>query len=126
MNTKYWIYRGLQGLFALAMGGSAIGKVLHAAPLVENMNHLQYPQYLLTILGVAYLMGLVALFQPVVGFLREWAYAGFVIALVGAILSHFYVGDPITGYLVPIVLLGMILGAYALEKQGQSISGKLA
>lgn len=126
MNTKYWIYRGLQGLFALAIGGSAIGKVTHAAALVENMNHLHYPEYLLTILGVAYLIGLVALFQPVVGFLREWAYAGFVIALIGAILSHFYIGDPITGYLVPIVLLGMIVGAYALEKQVQPTSGKMA
>lgn len=116
MNKK-WIQWGLLGLFSLALGASGLAKTAHAEMMVQNMAHLNYPEYLLTILGPAYLIGVVALLQPKVPVLREWAYAGFTIAMLGAIASHILAGDPFTGYIVPIVLLALLLGSYALEKE---------
>jgi hypothetical protein len=49
---------------------------------------LGYPTYLLTILGIAKLLGVIAILVPKFPLLKEWAYAGFFFIMVGAIFSH--------------------------------------
>ncbi len=36
MNTKNWIYRSLQILFVLAMGGAALAKITRSEQLVQR------------------------------------------------------------------------------------------
>lgn len=59
------------------------------------MQHLGYPVYFLTIHGVWKILGLAALLIPRFSLLQEWAYAGFVFAMTGAVFSHIAVGDPV-------------------------------
>lgn len=75
-----------------------------APPGVYGITHLGYPVYFLTILGVWKILGVVALFIPKTPLLKEWAYAGFVFLMSGAIFSHIAVGDPLKE-LFPSVLL---------------------
>ncbi|MBC7827220.1 MAG: DoxX family protein [Chitinophagaceae bacterium] len=70
------------------------------------MKHLGYPLYTMPILGTAKLLGSLALVQWKYRLLKEWAYAGFAINLIGAVWSHAVFGDPV---LFP-VLLFLILG----------------
>lgn len=120
MKTKKIIYSVLKILFVLAMGGSAIGKLAQAEQLKLSIEGLGYPLYLMNILGVSYLLGIIGIYQSKVAFLREWAYAGFTIALVGAFFSHLLAGEPIT-LAIPVLVLLIILGVtYYLEKQLQS------
>jgi DoxX-like protein len=72
------------------------------APMIrETLTHLGYPGYLLVILGAAKLLGSAALLQTRVPTLREWAYAGFMIDLIGAVASHAFTGDPLGVTAVP-------------------------
>ena len=73
-------------------------------PGVEGITHLGYPVYFLTILGIWKILGVVALLIPRSPLLKEWAYAGFVFTMTGAIFSHVAVGDPMKE-LVPSLLL---------------------
>src|SRR6266496_1175021 len=67
-----------------------------APPGVYGITHLGYPIYFLTILGVWKILGVVALLIPKFPLLKEWAYAGFLFAMSGAVFSHIASGDSVT------------------------------
>ncbi|MFA7285366.1 MAG: DoxX family protein [Candidatus Paceibacterota bacterium] len=96
-NTKivYYIFTGL--LSAVMLAG-AFGELSFSQVAVDQFVHLGYPLYMLYILGTAKFLGVIALWQNKFPNLREWAYAGFFIDLVGAIASHLFVGDDISQY----------------------------
>lgn len=77
---------------------------------------LGYPLYLMTILGIAYVTGVAAIFQNKSQVVREWAYSGFAIALVGAAVSHIAAGDPISKAVPAIVLFGLLVATYKMDK----------
>ena len=83
--------------------------------MVENLRHLGYPDYFRTLLGVAKLLGVVALLAPGVPvLLREWAYAGFAIMMVAAAISHLASGDPVGRAAPPLVALALLVTARLL------------
>lgn len=106
----HWV---LTGLFALAMLNSAYMYLTHNEYLVGGMKHLGYPLYLLNILGTAKLLGVLALLQWRFPVLREWAYAGFTINLIGAVWSHAALGDPVA---MVAVFLVVLIGSYVTWK----------
>jgi len=112
MKTKllYWISTGLIALF---MAASAIPDVLRVEAALTIIRHLGYPDYFLTLLGVAKLLGVVALVAPVPRTLREWAYAGLTFDLIAAAISHASVGDPIGNVLTPLVALAVLHASYS-------------
>ena len=57
----YWI---ATGLFCLAFVAGGTGHLLRADPMREGMLELGYPVYVMTILGLAKLLGVVALLVP--------------------------------------------------------------
>ena len=93
LSTRiYWISTSL---LALAMIGAGIQELRHAPELVEGATGLGYPEYLLSILGTAKLLGAPVLIAPQFRVLKEWAYAGFTFDFTGALISHAIVGDPL-------------------------------
>jgi F0F1-type ATP synthase assembly protein I len=64
---------------------------------------------------VAYILGVIALFQSKYKLLREWAYAGFTFAMIGAFLSHLFSGEPERG-IMALISLGFLLGSYFVGK----------
>ena len=84
VNIIYWLSTAL---FAALMMSSAIPNMLSSGEWVEIFAHLGYPNYLLPLLGVAKLLGIVAILVPGFPRLKEWAYAGFTFDLVGAVYS---------------------------------------
>ena len=78
------------------MTGSALGYLTGSKQMVEAFRHLGYPDYFRRMLGVAKLSGVLALVAPrVPGVVREWAYAGFGITMVAAVISHLASGDSV-------------------------------
>ena len=105
-NLGYWI---AIGVFSLMMAASGIGYVLRITPMVNTFHHLGYPDYFLTLLGVAKLLGVVALLAPRAPVVvREWAYAGFGITCVAAAISHGASGDSVVRVAVPLVALALL------------------
>lgn len=95
-------------LFCAFMLTSAIPNILSSEDWVTVFKQLGYPEYLLPFLGVAKLLGVIALLIPGFPRIKEWAYAGFAFDLIGAIYSGLAVAgfDPMMlTLLIPIIFL---------------------
>ncbi len=122
MNPKtvaYWI---LTALVSLALTGSGVFNLLLPPEIVAGMEHLGYPAWFPRWLGLWKLAGVVVLLAPALPRLKEWATAGFTIALSSASLSHIAAGDPPAQAIPPLVLLGLVLGSWALRPSGRRLS----
>lgn len=122
-NTIYWIFTGLLAAFMLM---SAIPNLMRIPQAIAIMQHLGYPVYLLTLLGIAKILGVVAILVPGYPRIREWAYAGFVFDLTGAIFSGLSVGDPVSGWAPPIVNLVILAVSYIYYHKRLSGVGSVA
>jgi hypothetical protein len=120
----YWF---LTGIICLAMGAGGTMNLMRVEVQKEAITALGYPEYLMTILGVAKILGVIALLIPCVPLLKEWAYAGFTFDLLGVSASHAFVGDPIAETIVPLVVLAIAVGSYYLRPQSRrlQLAGKM-
>lgn len=104
IKITYWITTILTGLlFTL----SSFMYLTHAPKLVEGFGKLGYPLYMLNILGIAKFLAGLAVLIPKFPKLKEWAYAGLVFVLIGAIWSHAASGDTAGAFnpVLPFILL---------------------
>lgn len=108
-------------LFSLAMLQSGIVQFIPSKGSMEIMELLGYPQYLLTILGVAKILGVIALVPGSFKTLKEWAYAGFAFDLAGASASGAYVGEMLV-VVVPLAFLAVMFLSYYLWKKMERIA----
>jgi hypothetical protein len=103
-------------LFVLSMLQSGIVQLIPSEGSKEVMTLLGYPMYLLTILGVAKLLGAIVLVLETFKTLKEWAYAGFAFDFIGASASGVYIGE-ILVVIVPLVYLAVMFLSYFLWKK---------
>lgn len=115
----YWITTALVATALLAGG---VFDLLRAPEVVATMNHLGYPAYVASILGAWKLLGAIAILAPGAARVKEWAYAGIVFDLSGAIASHAASGDAVAQYAAPIVLLGLAIASWALRPVGRRLA----
>jgi hypothetical protein len=82
--ASYWI---VTALFCLQISFTAYAQ-LRLPQEAEAFTHLGFPAYFRVELSWAKLLGVVLLLAPVLARLNEWAYAGFAIDLVSALIAH--------------------------------------
>lgn len=115
LRLLYWIPT-VQIALVMASGGAL--DAIRTESALEVFRHLGYPDYFATIIGVAKVLGVVALFAPVPRAVREWAYAGFTFDVGAAVLSILAVGDPWFHVAIPLYALVMVqLSRYAWVKR---------
>lgn len=90
---------------ALGMVSTGIVQIIKMEEEVLNFHKLGYPTYLMTIIGIAKILGVIAILSPKFPILKEWAYAGFTFTMSGAIISHIVVQDELTSLFGPTLLL---------------------
>ena len=90
---------------ALGMVSTGVVQLLKMEEEVASFTRLGYPVYLMTILGIWKILGVAAVLAPRFPLLKEWAYAGFLFAMSGAIFSHATVGDGAAEFFGPALLL---------------------
>jgi hypothetical protein len=90
---------------ALGMTATGIVQLIKMKEEVDMMNHLGYPIYFLTLLGIWKILGVVAILIPKFPLLKEWAYAGFFFAMSGAVFAHLASGDPVIALFGPVLLI---------------------
>ena len=115
----YWLFTVL---LAALMGLAAVPDILRVPEAQAIFEHLGYPAYLLPFLGVAKLLAVITILVPGFARLKEWAYAGIVIDLTGALYSHLSVGDPLSTWIFPVIGLVLSAGSYAFFRSRQSLS----
>ena len=75
--------------------------------------HLGFPGYFRVELAIAKLLGVMALLLPAVkGRVKEWAYFGFFITFVSALIAHIASGDPAGKWSMVLVMLALLLTSY--------------
>lgn len=79
---------------------------------VQGFAHVGYPQQLRIILGIAKLLGVIALLAPGFPTLKEWAYAGFTFAWISAHIAHHAAHDPHLTQALPLILLALMFVSY--------------
>jgi len=83
-KVLYWI---ITSLFSAFMLFASIPDILSTADAIKFMNHLGYPNYIIPFIGVAKLLGIIAILIPGFPRIKEWAYAGLAFDLTGATYS---------------------------------------
>jgi hypothetical protein len=110
--VAYWVTTVLVAA-ELAVGG--VWDLLRTDYVRDVVEHLGYPTYLLTIMGVWKLPGAIVLLVSRFGRLQEWVYAGAVINYASAAASHVIVGDSLTASVAPVALLGLTVASWLLK-----------
>jgi hypothetical protein len=85
MRIAYWIVTGLLTLFLV---GTGVMDISRNAQMDSAMGSLGFPEYFLTIDGVAKLLAVAGILVPRLPMAREWAYAGLTFLTLGAAWSH--------------------------------------
>lgn len=92
VKTHTILYWSVTALFCLQMSFTAYAQ-LSLPEVAEAFAHLGFPDYFRVELSLAKLVGVLLLVAPVPARLKEWAYAGFFIDIVSALIAHIAVGD---------------------------------
>lgn len=123
IKTTYWITTVIFALMALMDG---IGGVTRQQAGIDVMNHLGYPVYFLSIVGVAKLLGAAAILQTRFRAIKEWAYAGFAFNFIGGFASRAYMGDPTFEVIFPIIMLAVMFVPYYFWKKYEQVRYAIA
>ena len=108
----YWVSTIWLALGMLSTGLVQLFKGKTGAGGVDTINHLGYPIYILTILGIWKILGVIAVLIPKYPLLKEWAYAGFFFTMTGAAYSHFASGTLNEIYPSLLLLILTLISAY--------------
>jgi uncharacterized membrane protein YphA (DoxX/SURF4 family) len=114
-TVLYWT---LTLLVLVPTAGSGIPELFTHGPgmTVQTFQMLGYPLYLLKILGLAKILGAVAILSGRSATLKEWAYAGFTFDFLGATASHVLAGDPAHAP-IPFFFFALLMGSYFFSKR---------
>jgi hypothetical protein len=104
----YWVSTSIICLFAL----SAVQ--MNSEMAIEGSKHVLIPRYLSIEISIGQLIGLVLLIVPAIPKrFKEWAYVGFGIMYISALVAHIAVGDPFIPFgLMAVLFFGLLLCSY--------------
>lgn len=105
----FWITTGIIFLFE----GVLVAFTSQSEMAVQGITSLGYPVYFGTMLAVFKVLGSLALIIPKIPRrIKEWAYAGFMIDFIGALVSIVVVYGFGIMVILPIVFIGILMASY--------------
>ncbi len=110
-KTFYWI---VTIIFAGFMIFSAVPDIMMVPDAKKIFESLGYPKYLIPFLGIAKLIGAIAVLIPGFNRIKEWAYAGLFFDLIGATYSGLALGGFQPEILFMILPIGFLFLSYFL------------
>ena len=115
----YWVTTAFV-VFELFLGG--VWDILREPQVRVLIEHLGYPSYFLVVLGIWKLLGAAALLIPKFPRLKEWAYAGVIFDLTGAVASLFASGLVTVGTAAyPVFMVPVAFASWALRPPSRII-----
>lgn len=122
----YWVATIWLSLGMVATGLVQVLKVRQdgqlSPPGVYGIEHLGFPVYFLTVLGVWKILGVVAVLVPRLALVKEWAYAGFFFLMTGAVFAHVAVGDPVKELWPSVLLIGLLVVSWVYRPAGRRLA----
>ena len=129
MNKFRTAYIAFTALFCVAIFPGAIMDIAQPEMVVEVMNNIGLPLYVITLIGIWKILGVVALALPRFERVNEWAYAGFFFDLTGAAWCHWAPGDTTFSVVMPLFFLLPLGASYVLRdmvRAGAGVAGDAA
>lgn len=118
LNVLYWIFTSL---FAAMMIMSAIPDIMMDPIAIEGMHKgLGYPLYFVPFIGVAKVLGSMAILIPGFHRIKEWAFAGLFFDLIGATFSLIAVGSTASQAGFMLLPLTLAILAYVFYQKRKS------
>jgi uncharacterized membrane protein YphA (DoxX/SURF4 family) len=114
----YWVTTAVA---ALAFNVPGVLNLIHAPHVAQDMAHLGYPPYFLTILGAWKVLGAIVVAAPRLPRLKEWAYAGMIFDLTGAAASRALMGDGAPMVIVPLAIACVVLTSWSLRPESRRL-----
>lgn len=114
----YWI---ATVWLSLGMTSTGIVQLIKMDEEVTMMKHLGYPVYILTIIGVWKILGVVTILIPKFPLVKEWAYAGFIFVMSGAVFSHLAAGDGAKEYFGPLLLIVLTVVSWYFRPESRKM-----
>ncbi|HET7885642.1 MAG TPA: DoxX family protein [Bradyrhizobium sp.] len=118
-NLVYWVSTGLTAALFAAPGFALLTRNPH---FVADMTRLGYPAYFLPFLGIWKILGAIVIVAPGTRYLKEWAYAGMIFDISGAIVSRAAIGDRGPELILPFVIAGFVALSWTLRPDGRRLS----
>ena len=115
MNARKIGYYAATALTVAILSFGAANELSRSAVVTQTIAHLGYPSFLPTLLGTWKVLAVLALLSPKLPRLKEWAHAGIVFDVTGAILSHAVAGDGVAKFVPPLLVLGFSVDSWALR-----------
>ncbi len=105
----YWVSTAIVAVIMMFSGFSCLA----SEEMKQAFGQIGFPAFFRIELGVAKLMGAVLLLVPAVkGFAKQFVYAGFMIVLASAFITHVAIGDTVMNSAKPLVFLGILAVSY--------------
>lgn len=105
----FWIFTGI---VIITMGIFSVFNVIGTEDSVKVFTGLQYPLYIMPFLGIAKILGTIAIVIPGYPRVKEWAYAGLTFDVLGAWYSAIALGTPFAQHIFMGMFLIPIIGSY--------------
>ncbi|MDJ1502568.1 DoxX family protein [Xanthocytophaga agilis] len=119
LKIIYWI---ITGIMVAMLGLGSIFDAISAPEAVAYVTKLGYPAYIVPFLGVAKLLGIIAILIPGYPRIKEWAYAGLTFDLLGALYSHISNGDPASTWIFIFIPILLVAGSYIFYHKLQEMA----
>lgn len=121
MKSTKIIYWTCTLLFAAFMTFSAIPDIMVVDDAIAFITHLGYPVYFIPFIGIAKLLGCIAIVVPGFPRIKEWAYAGLFYDLIGAVYSALMTDgfDPAMLTMLPVFGVAIVSLIYSRKVYGQ-------
>jgi DoxX-like family len=107
-SITYWTATLIISLTMFFIGYQYITEPDFAA----EVTNLGFPSYFRIELALAHEFGALALVLPFREGIKEWAYAGFSITFISAVIAHAVSGDPITIVIKPLIFMAILSVSY--------------
>jgi len=121
-KVTYWV---TTVLLAALSAFAAFSYLTGNQQAVQGFAHVGYPQQLRILLGIAKLLGAIALVVPGIPKLKEWAHAGFTFAWIAAFIAHYLAKDGPRAFM-PLVLLVFLAVSYVTRPASRQWQAKVA
>ena len=113
----YWV---TTGLLVFCMTGG-IFELLSLKTTIEGITRLGYPSYIIPALGLGKVLAILAILWPGLPRLKEWAYAGILFNMLGAIVSHIACHDAAWSIVVTVTIASITLASWALRPNSRRL-----
>jgi len=116
----YWVFTIL---ICALMVFSAVQEIINGPESVKFMAGIGLPAKLNPFLGVAKILGVIAILIPGYPRIKEWAYAGLMFDLIGATYLIISAGAPISGWVFMFIFIGILGASYFLyHKKSETVT----